>query len=333
MGQLQERITSTRKGSVTSVQAIYVPGRRPHRPGAGLGVRPPQRDDDAVARDLREGHLPGGRPARLDLDDPQARHPRRGALQRRQRGQGDPAALQASCRTSSRSSASTSSPTRTSVTRAARAQDRALPVAAVPRRRAVHRHAGRVRADRRDDALVPGDPRRQARRPARVARSCSRARSTTSSRRPRRARRQWRARKFTGRGPHPRGRGLQRRGRDGLDADRASARSASWPTTSRCSAMLDPTELRLYKSRDRRRPLRAGRGLPAGGRRPRAGARRGGHRAPSELDAADLQRASSRQAEDELAERRGRHRGAARVAERDKRRWEAFLRIAETPRS
>ena len=69
-------------------------GRRPHRPGAGLGVRPPQRDDGALARDLGEGHLPGRRPARLDLDDPQAGHPRRGALQRRQRGQADPPALQ-----------------------------------------------------------------------------------------------------------------------------------------------------------------------------------------------------------------------------------------------
>ena len=52
-------------------------GGRPHRPGPGVGVRPPQRDDDAVAGDLREGHLPGGRPARLDVDDPQAGDPRR----------------------------------------------------------------------------------------------------------------------------------------------------------------------------------------------------------------------------------------------------------------
>src|ERR1035441_8024720 len=85
MGQLQERITSTRKGSVTSVQAIYVPApdpRRPHPPPAPL---PP---------DLREGSLPGGGPAGLDLDDPQVRDPRRGALQRGQRGQAGPAALQ-----------------------------------------------------------------------------------------------------------------------------------------------------------------------------------------------------------------------------------------------
>ena len=36
------------------------------------------------------------------------------------------------------------------------------------------------------------------------------------------------------RGPHPRGRGVQRRGRAGLDQDRGRARSASSPTTSRC---------------------------------------------------------------------------------------------------
>ena len=41
-------------------------------------------------------------------------------------------------------------------------------------------------------------------------------------------------------------------------------------------AMLDPTELRLYKSRVRDRALRPGRGLPAGRRQPRADARRGG---------------------------------------------------------
>ena len=94
MGQLQERITSTRKGSVTSVQAIYVPADDLTDP-APASVFAHLNATTTLSRvDLREGHLPGGRPARLDLDDPQARHPRRGALQRRQRGQGDPAALQ-----------------------------------------------------------------------------------------------------------------------------------------------------------------------------------------------------------------------------------------------
>ena len=69
-------------------------GRRPHRPGAGIGVRAPELDDVAVAVDLGEGDLPGGRPARLDLDDPQGRDPRRRALRGRQPGQGGAAALQ-----------------------------------------------------------------------------------------------------------------------------------------------------------------------------------------------------------------------------------------------
>ncbi len=43
------------------------PRRRPHRPGAGEHVRPPRRDDGALARDRGAGHLSGGRPARLVL--------------------------------------------------------------------------------------------------------------------------------------------------------------------------------------------------------------------------------------------------------------------------
>ena len=43
--------------------------------------------------------------------------------------------------------------------------------------------------------------------------------------------------------------------------------------------ILEPTELRLYKSESDDRAVRAGRGLPAGGGQPRAGARRGGDRA------------------------------------------------------
>ena len=140
-------------------------GRRPHRPGAGIGVRAPERDDDALAGDLREGDLSGGRPARLDLDDPQAGHPRRGALQHRDRGPGDPAALQGA-------------PGHHRDPRDRRAlrrgqgggqpgpQARALPQPAVLRRLAVHRPRRRVRAGRRDGAQLPRDPRRPARRAA-----------------------------------------------------------------------------------------------------------------------------------------------------------------------
>ncbi len=41
MGELQERITSTKKGSVTSVQAVYVPADDLTDPGAGDDLCPP----------------------------------------------------------------------------------------------------------------------------------------------------------------------------------------------------------------------------------------------------------------------------------------------------
>src|SRR6187399_3008626 len=74
MGELQERITSTKKGSITSVQAIYVP--------AGDDVRPPRRDDEPVACDRRAGDLPRRRSAGIDLPHPRCAHHRRRALQR-----------------------------------------------------------------------------------------------------------------------------------------------------------------------------------------------------------------------------------------------------------
>ena len=142
MGQLQERITSTRKGSVTSIQAIYVPADDLTDP-APASVFAHLNATTTLSRvDLGEGDLPGGRPARLDLDDPQGRDPRRGALQRRQRGQAGAPALQGAPghhrdprdRRAVRRGQGDGQPG---------AQDRALPVAAVLRRRAVHRHRWR----------------------------------------------------------------------------------------------------------------------------------------------------------------------------------------------
>ena len=163
MGQLQERITSTRERLGDLDPGDLRAGRRLHRPGAGIGVRAPQRDHRAVARDLRKRHLPGRRPARLDLDDPQGRHPRRGPLPRRQPRQGDPAALQGAAG-HHRDPRHRRALRRGQAHRPARAQDRALPLAAVLRRRTVHRHARRLRADRGDDPRLRGDHRRQARR-------------------------------------------------------------------------------------------------------------------------------------------------------------------------
>ena len=67
MGELQERITSTKKGSITSVQAIYVPADDYTDPAPGHRLRPPRRHHQPLARHRRAGHLPGGRSAGLHL--------------------------------------------------------------------------------------------------------------------------------------------------------------------------------------------------------------------------------------------------------------------------
>ena len=167
MGQLQERITSTTKGAVTSVQAIYVPADdltdpAPAQTFAHLdatttlsraiveqGIYPAVDPLDSTSRALQPGIVSdehycdrdagAGGAAALQGPAGHHRHPRhRGALRRRPSD------------------------------RAARAQDPALPVAAELRRRAVHRHTGPVRQARGHDPRLPGDPRRPARRPARA---------------------------------------------------------------------------------------------------------------------------------------------------------------------
>ncbi len=68
--------------------------RRLDRPGARDLVRPLGCDDRALARHRREGHLSGGRPARLDLAHARPAHRRRGALSGRTQGAVDPAEVQ-----------------------------------------------------------------------------------------------------------------------------------------------------------------------------------------------------------------------------------------------
>ena len=57
MGDLQERITSTKKGSITSLPGGLCAGGRPDRPGARDHLRAPGRDDRAGAVHCRAGHL------------------------------------------------------------------------------------------------------------------------------------------------------------------------------------------------------------------------------------------------------------------------------------
>ena len=62
MGELQERITSTTKGAVTSVQAVYVPADdSPILPCHGF-YAPRFVPTTLSCSDRRKGHLPGGRP-------------------------------------------------------------------------------------------------------------------------------------------------------------------------------------------------------------------------------------------------------------------------------
>src|ERR1700748_1341233 len=157
MGALQERITSTKKGSITSVQAIYVPADDLTDPAPATSfahldattVLSRSIAEKAIfraaearpaghrRRALRDGPFGPARAAAVQVAAGHHRDPGHGrAFGRRQAG-GQP-----------------------------RPQDRALPVAAVPRRRSVHRHAGRVREARRHHQGLQGHRRGQVRRPA-----------------------------------------------------------------------------------------------------------------------------------------------------------------------
>ena len=94
MGELQERITSTNKGSITSVQAIYVPADdltdpAPATAFAHLGATV------TLRRSISElGIYPGGRSARLDVAACSTRNRRRRALPGRARVSRDLAEVQ-----------------------------------------------------------------------------------------------------------------------------------------------------------------------------------------------------------------------------------------------
>ena len=113
MGQLQERITSTTKGAVTSVQAIYVPADDLTDPAPAQTFAHLDATTTLSPRDRRAGHLPGRRPARLDLARAAARHRLGRALPRPRRACRRCCSATRTCRTSSPSSASRSSRTRT----------------------------------------------------------------------------------------------------------------------------------------------------------------------------------------------------------------------------
>ncbi len=148
MGALQERITTTQKGSITSVQAIYVPADDLTDPAPATSFA--HLDATTVlARAIAEkGIYPAVDPLEFDLAHARSAHRRRGALRGRPPGAGDPAALQGAPGHHRHSGHGRAVGGRQDCGRA-RPQDRALPVAAVPRGRGVHRLARQARQPRR----------------------------------------------------------------------------------------------------------------------------------------------------------------------------------------
>ena len=82
MGELQERITSTKNGSITSVQAIYVPADDYTDPAPATAFAHLDATTNLSRAISGAGHLSGGRSAGVDLAHSRSAHHRRGALQR-----------------------------------------------------------------------------------------------------------------------------------------------------------------------------------------------------------------------------------------------------------
>ena len=115
MGELQERITSTKKGSITSVQAIYVPADDYHRPRAGHHLRPPRRHHCRwTAPSAEIGIYPAVDPLGLDLAASSTRASSARSTTTSPAGCSGCCSATRSCRTSSPSSAWTSCPRTTS---------------------------------------------------------------------------------------------------------------------------------------------------------------------------------------------------------------------------
>ncbi len=167
MGELQERITSTKKGSITSVQAIYVPADDLTDPAPATSFA--HLDATTVlSRQIAElGIYPAVDPLELDLALTRPAHRRRGALHRGPRSAAHPADLQVAAGHHRHSGHGRAVRGR-QAGGGARAQAAALPEPALPCGRGVHRLPRRVRADRRHRAQLQGDRRRRIRPPAGV---------------------------------------------------------------------------------------------------------------------------------------------------------------------
>ncbi len=156
MGELQERITSTKKGSVTSVQAIYVPADDLTDPAPATTFRSPRCHDRAFARLDRDWNLSRSRSLGLDVTHPRSAHRRPRALRCSADGEENSADLQRSAG-HHRDSRHRRTQRRSEGHRSPREKDSTLLVAAIPRGRAVHWSRRTLRQNRRHRKRLQGN--------------------------------------------------------------------------------------------------------------------------------------------------------------------------------
>ncbi len=156
MGEMQERITSTKTGSITSIQAVYVPADDYTDPAPATTFAHLDAVTALVATDCGAGNLSGGRSADFVVAHSRSAHHRRRALQHRAGCETRVAALQRLAG-HHRDSRSRRIVGRRQADRVARAQGSALLLAAVLRGGAVHRSRRQVREARRHDQRLPRD--------------------------------------------------------------------------------------------------------------------------------------------------------------------------------
>ena len=185
MGALQERITSTKKGSITSVQAIYVPADDLTDPAPATSFA--HLDATTVlSRQIAElGIYPAVDPLELDVALARPAHRRRRALYGRARSAEGVADLQVAAG-HHRDSGHGRAVGRGQAGGRAGAKNPAVPVAAVPCGRSIHRIPRKIRPGRRHDPQLQGDRCRRSTTTCRRARSTWSAPSRKRSPRPRR---------------------------------------------------------------------------------------------------------------------------------------------------
>ena len=168
LGELEERITSTKKGSITSVQAIYVPADDFTDPAPATTFSHLDASTSLSRALTADGHLPGRRPAGLLLAASSTRTSSARSTTGSPAGSRRSSSATRTSRTSSPSSGIEELSDEDKLDRRPGPQDPALPLPALPRGRGIHRPAGQVRPDRRDRPRLQGDRRRPPRRQARA---------------------------------------------------------------------------------------------------------------------------------------------------------------------